>query len=185
MPLTILTESELELILPWRNAPDVRQAMFSHHEISLDEHRAWFARMQQDPTRRWYLYRDAESTPQGVLYLTNLDLAQRTTFMGFYAQPEAPSGTGRRMEFAAMELVFDALGLHKVSCEVLANNVRVVNMHKKAGLTEEGRFREQHFDGENRVDVIRLSILASEWATQRDRLARVLLAAPAKQDNAR
>jgi len=54
MRLTSLTAADLELILPWRNAPAVRRAMYSHHEISLPEHRAWFQRLQQDPSRRWY-----------------------------------------------------------------------------------------------------------------------------------
>ena len=36
MPLTPLTEADPELMLPWRNAPAVGQAMYSHHEISLD-----------------------------------------------------------------------------------------------------------------------------------------------------
>ncbi|MFP4495817.1 MAG: hypothetical protein ACLFN3_07835 [Halochromatium sp.] len=43
MALKPLTDTDLELILPWRNAPAVRRAMYSHHEISLAEHRAWFA----------------------------------------------------------------------------------------------------------------------------------------------
>lgn len=39
MTLALLTETDLDLILPWRNAPAVRQAMYIHHEISPDEHR--------------------------------------------------------------------------------------------------------------------------------------------------
>jgi len=43
--------------------------MYSHHEISINEHRAWFRRMQQDPRRRWYLFQDETTTAQGVVYL--------------------------------------------------------------------------------------------------------------------
>lgn len=64
MPLHPLTDADLELILPWRNAPAVRRAMVSHHEISLDEHRAWFQHLQQEPSLRWYLYRDETGTAQ-------------------------------------------------------------------------------------------------------------------------
>jgi UDP-4-amino-4,6-dideoxy-N-acetyl-beta-L-altrosamine N-acetyltransferase len=175
MALIALTEADLELILPWRNAPAVRRAMYSHHEISLDEHRAWFQGVQQDPSRRWYLYHDAAGTPQGVVYFTDLDQAQGTAFWGFYARSEAPSGTGRQMEFEALELAFGELGLHKLNCEVLARNAPVVNMHKKVGFTEEGRFREQHLDGTDRIDVIRLSMLAKEWDEYRPSLLRRLI----------
>lgn len=65
MSLRELTEDDLELILPWRNAPAVRRAMFHHHEISLEEHRAWFRRLQIDPSRRWYIFVDEQKVPQG------------------------------------------------------------------------------------------------------------------------
>lgn len=174
MSLKPLTDTDLELILPWRNAPAVRRAMYSHHKISLDEHRAWFERLQQDRRRRWYLYRDAGGVAQGVVYFTEIDPVQSTAFWGFYARPEAPKGTGLHMEFAALELAFGELTLHKLNCEVLASNAAVVNMHKKVGFIEEGHFRQQHFDGETRIDVIRLSLLVDEWAEQRPRLAERL-----------
>ena len=170
MPLQPRTEADLELILPWRNAPAVRRAMYSHHEISLDEHRAWFQRLQQDPSRSWYLYRDDSGTFQGVVYFTDLDPAQATPFWGFYARPEAPSGTGLRMEFAALDTAFGEFALHKLSCEVLASNTAVVNMYKKVGFSEEGRFREQHHDGAQRIDIIRRGLLADEWPQHRERL---------------
>lgn len=174
MPLKPLTEAELELILPWRNAPAVRRAMYSHHEISLDEHRAWFARLQQDRSRRWYLYRDAADVPQGVVYFTEIDPVQATAFWGFYARPEAPSGTGLRILVDALDVAFGELGLHKLNGEVLADNERSIHLHTKVGFIEEGRFRQQHFDGETRIDVVRLSLLAGEWAEQRPRLAERL-----------
>ena len=45
MSLKPLTESERDLILPWRNAPEVRRNMYHGHPISPEEHRAWFERM--------------------------------------------------------------------------------------------------------------------------------------------
>ena len=170
MALHPLTDADLELILPWRNAPAVRRAMYSHHAISLDEHRAWFQRLQQDPSRRWYLFHDDTGTAQGVVYFTDIDAEQGSAFWGFYARPEAPSGTGLRILFAALTLAFTELGLHKLNGEVLADNQRSLHLHKKVGFTEEGRFREQHHDGANRIDIVRLGLLASEWPEQCERL---------------
>jgi RimJ/RimL family protein N-acetyltransferase len=74
------------------------------------------------------------------------------------------------MAYEALELAFGELGLHKLSCEVLSTNPTVVNLHKKVGFKEEGVFRDQHFDGSRRIDVVRLGMLASEWESSRDRL---------------
>jgi len=54
--IPLITPEQRDLILPWRNAPEVRRQMYTRHPISPEEHRAWFERMQADPTRRWYLY---------------------------------------------------------------------------------------------------------------------------------
>ena len=170
MPLKLLTADDLELILPWRNAPAVRRAMYSHHEISLSEHQAWFARVQEDPSREWYLYHDADGEPQGVVYFTHIDHQQKTAFWGFYAKPGAPMGMGLLILFDAVELAFSEMQLHKLSGEVLADNERSVQLHKKVGFTEEGHFREQHKNGSERVDVIRLGLLATEWPEHRERL---------------
>jgi UDP-4-amino-4,6-dideoxy-N-acetyl-beta-L-altrosamine N-acetyltransferase len=174
MPLSRLTEPDLELILPWRNAPAVRRAMYTHHEISADEHHAWFKRIREDPSARWYLYQDAAGEPQGVVYFTAFDPAQKTAFWGFYAKPEALRGTGMRILHEALELGFGGLSLRKINGEVLAINTPSINLHKKVGFTQEGVFRAQHFDGTAPIDVIRLGMLASEWAEHRERLrARV------------
>ena len=141
--------------------------MFSQHEITWDEHQAWFYRMQVDHTKRWFLYLNENNEPSGVVYFTALDPAQRSAFWGFYASPDAIPGTGLRMEFDALSKSFGDLGLYKLNCEVLASNKSVINMHKKVGFTEEGCFREHFFEGEKRVDVIRLGMLASEWPQNR------------------
>lgn len=174
MNLKPVADTDLDLILPWRNAPPLRRAMYTHHEIGVAEHRAWFQCLRDDPRRRWYLYFDDAGTELGVVYFTDLDPVQGTAFWGFYARPEAPRDIGLEMELAALELASGELALHKRGCEVLANNGPVVNMHKKVSFAEEGCFREQHYDGANRLDVVRLRLLASEWHSHQDNLrARV------------
>ena len=46
------TDADLEQMLTWRNQQANREASNNQHVISLDEHRAWWARASQDPTRR-------------------------------------------------------------------------------------------------------------------------------------
>lgn len=170
MSLHSLQKSDLELILSWRNAPAVRQAMFTHHEISPEEHRAWFERSEKDPSVRWFLWLDAAGGPRGVVYFTTIDTKQGTAFWGFYASPSAMPGSGMRMALEAINFGFGELALAKLNAEVLVTNTRSMTYHKKIGFIEEGRFREQHFNGEQRIDVIRLGMLASEWPSYRTKL---------------
>lgn len=165
-----LQKLDLELILPWRNAPAVRQAMFTQHEICCDEHQAWFHRMQADDSKRWFLYLNENNQPSGVVYFTDLDPVQRSLFWGFYASPDSSPGSGLRMSLDALDKAFNELALEKLNADVLANNLRSLNMHKIVGFAEEGHFRKQFFNGEQRIDVIRFGILASEWPVCRQAL---------------
>ncbi|MFZ4559429.1 MAG: UDP-4-amino-4,6-dideoxy-N-acetyl-beta-L-altrosamine N-acetyltransferase [Saprospiraceae bacterium] len=165
--LRILQESDLELILLWRNAPAIRQAMFTQHEITLEEHLAWFQRIRVDAGVRCFLFLDKEGIPCGVVSFTGIDVRQSNAFWGFYAKPLAMPGTGMRLSLDALNYAFGELGLYKVNAEVLGSNPRSIEMHKKVGFIEEGRFREHFFNGEERVDVIRLGLLATEWPSCR------------------
>lgn len=73
-----------------------------------------------------------------------------------------PRGRGRRLGSEATQLVlryaFTALGLHRLSLEVLAFNVRARRVYQKAG------FRAR---GARRADIVPMAVLASEWAAQR------------------
>lgn len=168
--LRSLEKKDLELVLSWRNDPAVRQAMYSQHEITWEEHQLWFQRMQVDESTRWYLYLNKDNEPNGVVYFTEWNAGQSTAFWGFYANVGATPGTGMRMSLDALGYAFNQLGIQKLNAEVLASNPRSLEMHKKVGFIEEGCFREQYFNAEQRIDVVRLGMLASEWPSCRQAL---------------
>lgn len=165
-----IEEADLELILPWRNAPAVRQAMYSQHEISWEEHQLWFRRMRADDSKLWQLYLNENAEPDGVVSFTEIDAVQGTAFWGFYAAPHATRGTGMRMSLDALDCAFNKLGIYKLNAEALASNVRSLEMHRKVGFVEEGCFREQYSTGKERIDVVRLGMLLTEWPHNRLKL---------------
>ena len=166
--IAVTTPEQRDLILPWRNAPEVRRVMYTRHLISDEEHRAWFEGIQADPRRCSYLHISAAGTPDGVVNFTDIDTVQRAAFWGFYTRPDAPPGTGTCILFEALDYAFGELGLYKLNAEVLDGNPASLQLHEKCGFKVEGTFRAQYFDGEQRLDVIRLGLLADEWAERRD-----------------
>lgn len=179
MPLRPLLEADLSLVLGWRNAPEVRRNMYSTHEITEAEHRAWFARLKDDSQSRWFVHEDVADRPDGVVYFTQLQLGTGSAFWGFYVAPNAPPGTGTSLGMDTLDKAFLDLNLHKLNAEAIASNRASLRFHKKLGFQQEGLFRDFHFDGEHYVDVVRLGILASEWAEKRKeiqpRIARLSL----------
>lgn len=164
-----IREDELEMMLAWRNEPATRSKMYTRHKISLPEHLAWWARIQQSDSHIYFMY-EYRGAPSGIVGFTQIDRVNRNASWGFYAAPDAARGTGSRMEFLALEKVFGPLGLHRLHGEVLAFNSVAIRLHQKFGFKTEGILREHHFvDGEF-VDVHRIGLLASEWAEKREEM---------------
>jgi UDP-4-amino-4,6-dideoxy-N-acetyl-beta-L-altrosamine N-acetyltransferase len=165
-----LEESDLKLVLTWRNAPVVREAMFSQHEISWEEHQAWFHRAQVDDSRQLFLFLNDDNFPCAVVNFVSINKVQKSAFWGFYANPGALPGSGLRMSLNALDKAFFDFGIRKLNAEVLASNLRSLKMHKKVGFCQEGYFRDHFFDGEKNVNVVRFGILQKEWPIARRNL---------------
>lgn len=167
--LRAIRDCELELMLSWRNAPSVRANMYTRHEISLAEHLSWWERTARREDQEYFMY-EKDGAGMGIVAFTEIDRANANCCWAFYAAPDAARGTGSRMEYLALQRVFGALGLHKLYCEVLAFNAPVIALHQKFGFQIEGRFRDQHkVDGEY-IDIVRLGLLAEEWASKHDEM---------------
>lgn len=167
--LRSIRDDELDLMLSWRNALGVRANMYTRHEISIDEHLAWWEKTRQRGDQRYFMYENAGS-PFGIVGFNTIDTVNQHAFWAFYAAPDAPRGTGTFMEFLTLDYAFETLRLHKLSCEVLAFNESVIKLHQKFGFTVEGIFRAHHKMNDQFVDVYRLGILAPEWNTKRPEL---------------
>ena len=167
--LIALTKEYLDLVLEWRNQANVRENMYSSHKITREEHVNWFAKIREDPSKRYFLFQHHNQLC-GVIYFDRLlPFAGQATW-GFYGAPDAPPGNGLRMELAALEYAFRSLKLHKLNCEVIATNRQVINLHLKTGFVEEGRFRDYFYDGSKFQDVVRLGIVEGEFPSARTRL---------------
>ena len=159
-----MTERDLGRVLEWRNHPEVRRYMYTQHEISLNEHEAWFERASLDPTRHLLVFED-ETGPAGFVNFHSPGHGKIAEW-GFYLAPDAAKGTGRRLGQAALAYGFSTTGFHKVCGEALAFNERSIKFHLNLGFRQEGVLRDQHFDGQTYHTVLRFGLLRHEWSPQ-------------------
>lgn len=167
MSLRKIQETDLELMLSWRNHPSIRSSMFSQAVIELDQHRAWFRRESEKDTSLWLLYKDSDNKSAGVAYFTDLDRVLRNGFWGFYVAPGSKPGTGTQMGVEVLDYYFAELGFHKLNAEVMESNERSQHFHRKLGFQIEGVFRDQYLGKEGYQNVTRFGLLESEWAENR------------------
>lgn len=159
--LRAVTYDDLPMILAWRNHPSIRDFMLTRHKITLAEHRAWFERASEDKARRLLVVED-QAEPIGYVQFANV-VSGGISDWGFYARPEAPKGTGRKLGTAALAHAFDVLKLHKICGQAIASNQVSIALHMRLGFTREGVLRDQHLiDGEYH-SLVCFGLLKHEW----------------------
>jgi UDP-4-amino-4,6-dideoxy-N-acetyl-beta-L-altrosamine N-acetyltransferase len=153
--------SDLELVLSWRNHPDVRNFMLTQHAITPDEHLRWFASAKSDKKRHLLIFEFA-SKPYGFVHF-NETYINGVAEWGFYAKPGATKGSSRKLGSAALMHAFRELKFHKVCGQVLEYNERSINFHLSLGFQQEGILRDQHFNGDRYQHIYCFGLLSSEW----------------------
>ena len=157
-----LNALDLPMILAWRNRPEVRQLMYTQHVILPAEHAAWFARLEHDATKRYFVC-SREGEPIGVVGFYGMNGGNGTAEWGFYTCDPSRRGLGTPMAHLALQEAFGALGVRKVSAEVLDLNPRGLAFHRRIGFVDEG-VRRQHVAIAGRYhDVHMLALFADDW----------------------
>lgn len=154
-------ESDLLNMRFWRNQTTNREVSLHQHEISLDEHLAWWEGVSQDPTREVLVF-EAEGEALGVVNFFDLDLEQRVGSWGFFLNTESDVVTTAgmllwtRVMKEAISYAFDTLNLTILSGEVLAHNEAVRMMNRRYRFRE-GETMERQI-GTDTVSVIPISL---------------------------
>lgn len=156
-----MTERDLGVVFSWRNHPDVRRYMYTQHEISWEEHSAWFERSTNNPLKHLLIYEE-NTQPLGFINFTE-SATGRVADWGFYLAPHAARGTGARLGFSALNYGFHTLRLHKVCGQVIAHNERSIAFHRRLGFKQEGVLRDQYYDGQRYLAVYCFGLICREW----------------------
>ena len=165
-------------LLAWRNSPEVAAYMYTDHQISAAEHDRWFAGIEGDQRRAYWVI-EMDGAPVGLANFYDIDPRHRRGAWAYYlAEPSVRGrGIGGYVEYLMIEKAFGELGLQKLWCEVLESNRGVWRMHQRFGFQQEARFRRHVLKNGEFVDVLGLGLLAEEWPEARTRMAETLAAA--------
>ena len=136
-------DDDVEAMRLWRNQPANRAVSLNEHEISPDEHAAWWSRVLDDPTRQVLVF-ELEGRALGIVTFFDLELSgpTRTGSWGFFLDNETVTADGiaipawMRLMKDACAWAFDELVLDELHGEVLETNVAVRAMNGRYRFTE-------------------------------------------------
>lgn len=156
-----ITEDDLPVILHWRNHPDVRRVMFTDHEITPAEHRAWWKRVKADPKMQLYLF-SHNGEPAGMVQYFDIDNGSRTCHWGYYLDNYQQRDMTSRLqcwlalEQEAVAKAFDDIGCGRLICETFEFNREVLQIHRKFGFSEVETILREKAGQQERVVVMAL-----------------------------
>lgn len=120
---------EKEMILKWRNHPDIRKWMYNQDEIKFEEHLNFIDSLKLRKDKLYFLVKK-EDDFIGVIDF--LDLDKKEIFYGIYSNPNSKiMGVGRILNEISIDFAFNSLKAHKLKLEVFEDNIQVRNLHKK------------------------------------------------------
>ncbi len=129
-----LTEDMLETVRCWRNSPVIAEQMLDKHHITAEEQQAWFARLQDDPHRAYWVawFKDE---PIGVASLVDISTEQGTAAPGMYIYTDRYRNNivPFCVAFALNDLAFELLGLDCLFGKIYQSNVASLRFHQKSG----------------------------------------------------
>ena len=184
-----LRPDDSERLLTWRNSPEVAAYMYTDHAIAPDEHARWFAGIEGDARRAYWII-ELDGEPVGLANLYDIDRANGRCAWAYYlASPSVRGrGVGAQVELQVIDRVFGEFALEKLWCEVLASNEAVWKLHQGFGFQIEATLRGHVLKGGQRQDVIGLGMLKVDWREKRpavvERLDRIAQRASARAASA-
>lgn len=163
-------DADRDVVLQWRNHPDVRAVSLTQHEITIEEHAAWWGRTLVDPGSRVLIY-ERRDVPSGVVTFFDLNETTRSGWWGYYLDGVGLGASGQllmawiEIQREAIAYAFDELGLTILDGEVFASNEAVRQLNRRHRFTELETYQRE-VDG-TPTDVIHIQLSAHDWAARR------------------
>ncbi len=126
-----MDESDLDLVLEWRNSPNVRLNMISSKIVSSSEHKLWFLNKSTDKSHRLMIV--MKNQIEFGFVQIKINQAENVGEWGFYRDPMSPKGLGMNLARLAINYTFFDLYLQELWGFVVNKNIRSIEFHKKNG----------------------------------------------------
>ncbi|MBV9508059.1 MAG: GNAT family N-acetyltransferase [Acidobacteriia bacterium] len=135
--LRLLSESDLDMTMAWRNRDDVRIWFKNSQVITHDQNRAWYARYSERDDDFTFIV-EAQGQPVGLAAVYGIDPANATAEVGRFMLAAKARGRGY-FELACRQLLrfcAETLHLKSVFLEVKEENERAIRVYARNGFRE-------------------------------------------------
>ena len=132
---TDLNTKEKEMVLLWRNSPDIKSWMFTSDDISMTDHLNFIQSLSTHTEKLYFLVKKSDKYI-GVINFTNI--VTDSSEIGIYSNPSV-KGVGNTLMQTIISYAFDTLRVKKLIAEVFSQNKKAFNLYEKYHFLEINR----------------------------------------------
>ena len=158
-----LTEDKIEMVRCWRNAPKIRQYMVYQEEITPEQQKAWFTRINND--QNLYFIIEYKGEEVGLINLRDIDdKPEGEGGIFIYEDKYLNTDISYRAHIVLFEYAYSKLEHASVRSEILQTNVRAIRFCEFLGGKEYARddkmiymriSKENYMNNKNRLRFIK------------------------------
>lgn len=168
-----IEESDLPLMVKWRNDPLNNYYFYEHEPLSMPMQKMWFEKYLKGIDTDKIFIIDEKSTKNtiGMVSIYHIDWRNRKAEWGriFLEENFRGKGYGKEIDLTMQRYAFETLNLNKLYREAFSFNELAIGLYEKMGSKIEGILREHIFRHGKYQDVIIMSILAEEYWQNKDK----------------
>lgn len=163
--------SDLPLFVQWLSDAETTRNLSLNHPLSMAMEEKWFDQVVEQQGRDRYHFVIClldDGRPIGAADLRDIDRENGHADFGIVIgeKGEWNRGYGTEALAALCDFGFGQLRLERIALDVFAGNLQAQRSYEKAGFVLEGTLRNAHYGDGQFSDVLRMSLLRSEWETQ-------------------
>lgn len=167
--LRALTSSDIEKTLNWNNQKEISDLYSGHpFPVNLEMEKKWYEKILTSnfPVTVFGIEYLEKFELIGLTILKDINLINRSAEFAIYIGEKSFRGKGLALEATLETLTFGfyKIGLNRIFLKVLENNIKSIELYKKAGFVNEGLLRNSVFKNNSFQNELLMSILKDEFA---------------------
>ena len=154
-----IEEEDLEIIVRWRNDPEIVKWLFSYLPLCMAKQRRWYQSYVEDNTRQIFVI-EVEKKPVGTIGLSCIDYRNQNGELGILIDKEwQEKGIGKESLSLLIEFAWNEMNLRKIKVKVFKENEAAINLYKSCGFTEEGILKKEIYKNGEFKDVMIMAVM--------------------------
>lgn len=158
-------EDDLDLIVKWRNDPEILKWLFSYLPLCEAKQRKWYEKYLNDDTQQTFIIKaKEEKTPIGTIGLTDIDYKNQKAELTIIIGEKEYRGRGLGGEALKLlvKFAFNEMNLRKIKALVFSDNVKAIILYEKCGFKEDGTLKDEIYRDDKFRDILIMSIWRRE-----------------------